>query len=113
MPCALRRGLAAIAGPAVICFVLSCADESRAQGIQPPVAEPYLFYNYYVAPNPAGGVGAAMYPSPRTNIPPHVGHTYITYQALSPHEFMYPHHRSYYRYHPGAGWTRAKVWWMW
>lgn len=111
MRCALRRFVFAVAAPALVTLVACAAAPARAQGIQPPVAEPYLFYNYYVAPNPMGGVGAAMYPSPRTNIPAHVGHTYITYQALNPHEFMYHHHRTYYRYHPGSGWTRAKVWW--
>jgi hypothetical protein len=111
MPSALRRTLCLAAGAAAFCGALATTGDVRAQGIQPPASEPYLFYNYYVAPK-AGGVGAGMYPSPRTNIPPHVGHTYITYQALAPHEFMYKHHRSYYRYHPGAGWTRAKVcWW--
>src|SRR5215469_9938667 len=52
-----------------------------------------LFYNYYVAGTPP----AQLYLSPRPT-PPLVGHTYITYQALYPHEFMYHHSRSYYGY---------------
>lgn len=71
-----------------------------------------LFYNYYVGPAPmAGGVAAGMYPAPLPT-PPLVGHTYITYQPLMPQEFLYQHHRSYHRHHPGRGWVSTKVhWW--
>lgn len=71
-----------------------------------------LFYNYYVGPAPvAGGAAAGMYPSPLPT-PPRVGHTYVTYQPLMPHEFLYKHHRHYYRHHPGRGWVTTKVrWW--
>ncbi len=69
---------------------------------------PDLFYNYW-APANCGGVAAAMYVSPRP-VPAHVGHTYITYQPLLPHEFMYHHSRSYHRYYDnGAGLTRTSV----
>ncbi len=68
-------------------------------------------YNYYVPPGPNGGVPAQLYVCPRPT-PPMVGHTYITYQALAPHEFLYRHHRVYYRYHPGGGTTVTTVhWW--
>ena len=66
-----------------------------------------LFYNYYVGPQPSGAA-AQMYISPLPT-PPRVGHTYVTYQPLMPHEFLYRHKRSYYTYNPGAGWTRTKV----
>lgn len=66
-----------------------------------------LFYNFYEGPDPSGAT-AGMYVSPRP-IPPHVGHTYYTYQPFMPHEYLYHHHRSHYTYNPGAGWTRAKV----
>lgn len=70
--------------------------------------QPDLFYNYYVPPT-CGGVGAELYLSPRP-VPPHVGHTYITYQPLYPHEFLYHHHRSYHRYYNGGqGLTRTCV----
>lgn len=70
--------------------------------------QPDLFYNYYVPPT-CGGVGAELYLSPRP-VPPHVGHTYITYQPLMPHEFMYHHHRTYHRYYnSGQGLTRTHV----
>jgi len=66
-----------------------------------------LFANYYVGPQP-GGRTASMVVSPLP-IPPHVGHTYTTYQPLMPHEYLYGHTRSHYSHVPGAGWTRAKV----
>lgn len=73
--------------------------------------QPDLFYNFY-AHGPCGGYPAQMYISPKP-VPPHVGHTYITYQPLMPHEFMYKHHRTYHQYYDsGRGLTRAKViWW--
>jgi hypothetical protein len=70
--------------------------------------QPDLFYNYYVPPT-CGGVGAELYLSPRP-VPAHVGHTYITYQPLMPHEFLYAHHRTYHRYYNGGqGLTRTHV----
>jgi hypothetical protein len=108
----LRATLRNLAAVPLVTFLFVAAHPCRAQGVRPPVSEPYLFYNYYVPPHPLGGVGAALYPAPRTTIPPLVGHTYITYQALAPHEFLYCHNRTYYRYHPGSGWTKARVcWW--
>lgn len=73
-------------------------------------AQPDLFANYYAYPH-AGGIPAQMYISPRPT-PPLVGHTYITYQPLMPHEFLYRHHRNYYTYHPYGGHTVTRVcWW--
>lgn len=81
-----------------------------------------LFYNYYV-PGENCGPPAQLYISPRPT-PPLVGHTYITYQPLMPHEMLYPHKRTYYRYdcahHKavnrttvrwGGAWTPGRVWW--
>jgi hypothetical protein len=74
--------------------------------------QPDLFYNYYAWPS-CTGLGAELYVSP-IPVPPHVGHTYITYQPLYPHEFMYPHHRTYHRYYNGGqGLNRTKVCWYW
>lgn len=67
-----------------------------------------LFYNYYAQPGPYNGAAAGMYPAPLP-VPPHVGHTYVTYQPFMPHEYLYKHHRSYYTYNRGAGWTRTNV----
>ena len=66
-----------------------------------------LFYNEYVGPGPCGAV-ASMYPAPLP-VPPSVGHTYVTYQPLMPHEYLYRHQRGYYTYNYGAGWTRTNV----
>jgi len=73
-------------------------------------AAPDLFYNYYVPPGPCAGVGAQLYLCP-VPTPPLVGHTYFTYQPLMPHEFLYPHCRTYMRYNPDGGWTRTLVSW--
>jgi hypothetical protein len=67
-----------------------------------------LFYNYYANPGPYNGAAAEMYVAPRP-VPPFVGHTWVTYQPLMPHEFLYKHQRSYYTYNRGAGWRRTNV----
>jgi hypothetical protein len=72
--------------------------------------QPDLFYNYYAWPS-CTGLGAELYVSPRP-VPQHVGHTYMTYQPLYPHEFLYPHHRTYHRYYNGGqGLNRTSVHW--
>jgi len=68
----------------------------------PPYGAPHradLFYNYYLNNN--CGVPAHMYTSP-VQTPPHVGHTYFTYQPMYPHEWMYKHHRTYVNYYDNA-----------
>lgn len=73
-------------------------------------AQPDLFANYYAYPH-AGGIPAQMYISPYPT-PQIAGRTYITYQPLMPHEFLYRHHRNYYTYHPRGGHTVTHVcWW--
>ncbi|MFZ5830850.1 MAG: hypothetical protein ACOY3P_12215 [Planctomycetota bacterium] len=67
-----------------------------------------LFPQYYSPPG-YGGQAAELYVSPRP-VPPFVGHTWITYQPLLPHEFMYPHCRTYTRYHE-AGVTTSHIRW--
>jgi hypothetical protein len=69
-----------------------------------------LFYNYYAPPVGASSVGAGLYPCPRPT-PPFVGHTYITYQPLMPHEFLYKHHRMYVTKHEDAPPTVTTVRW--
>ena len=71
---------------------------------------PDLFYNYYVPAGSQGGVPAQLYLSPRPT-PRLVGHTYVTYQPLMPHEFLYPHRRKYWRKNPDGGWTSTSVCW--
>jgi len=67
-----------------------------------------LFANYYVPPGSPAGVGAQLYPSPRPT-PPLVGHTYVTYPPLAPHEFLYQHCDHYRTVHCDGSVTRTKV----
>jgi len=84
--------------------------QSRCQAANTYVGSGDLFYNYYT-PSPGYGCSTAgMYPCPLP-APPLVGHTYITYQPLMPHEFMYKHRRSYKRIHPNGSVTRTRVSW--
>ncbi len=70
-----------------------------------------LFSDYYVPPGPCGGAPAQLYVAPRPT-PPVVGHVYVTYPPLMPHEFLYKHQRVYVRQNPGAGFTVTRArWW--
>lgn len=103
----LRIGLvaaAAVTAVVVVCSVRQAA--AQGPGI-PPVTQAY---NFYVPPDPYYGIGAQLYVSPRPT-PPRVGHTYITYEPLAPHEFLYEHHRVYRRVHPDGTATRVSVGW--
>lgn len=72
-------------------------------------AHPDIFYNYYVGPSAhGGGAVAQLYVSPRPS-PEYVGHTWITYPPLNPHEFMYGHCRKYHKYYRGGGYTESCV----
>ena len=85
-----------------------CRTCSNGECLYRFYGQPDLFYNYYAWPS-CTGLGAELYVSPRP-VPPHVGHTYITYQPLYPHEFMYDHHRTYHRYYNGGqGLNRTHV----
>lgn len=71
---------------------------------------PDLFANYWAGPN-CGGVSAQLYLAPQP-VPAYVGHTFHTYQPLMPHEFLYPHKRTYHRYYDeGRGMNRTSVKW--
>lgn len=105
-----RRLVCSLAASLTLAVSLGVPGSARAEDdcTYRNYGRPDLFYNYWVAPN-CGGVGAALYLSPRP-IPPHVGHTYITYQPLMPHEFLYHHHRGYHRYYnDGRGLNRTCV----
>jgi hypothetical protein len=87
---------------------LGCRTCSNGECLYRFYGQPDLFYNYYAWPS-CTGLGAELYVSPRP-VPPWVGHTYITYQPLMPHEFMYSHHRTYHRYYNGGqGLNRTHV----
>ena len=80
-------------------LALACHFNIASSGVaqaQQPTAPGDLFYNFY-APSAVGGPPAQMYLSP-VPTPPYVGHTYITYQPLMPHEFLYKHSRQYTRF---------------
>jgi hypothetical protein len=79
---------------------LGCRACSNGECLYRFYGQPDLFYNYYAWPS-CTGLGAELYVSPRP-VPPWVGQTYITYQPLYPHEFMYGHHRTYHRYYNGG-----------
>ena len=72
-------------------------------------AHPDIFYNFYQGPTASGvGTPAQLYVSPRPT-PPLVGHTYNTYPPLMPHEFLYQHHRTYYKHYQNGGYTSSHV----
>jgi hypothetical protein len=76
---------------------------------QAEAAHPDIFYNFYNGPTIYGaGQPAQLYISPRPT-PPMVGHTWITYPPLMPHEFMYHHKRKYYKHYRGGGYTTSCV----
>ncbi|MEX0677746.1 MAG: hypothetical protein WD063_11760 [Pirellulales bacterium] len=85
-------------------------------GATAEAAHPDIFYNFYNGPTIYGaGQPAQLYVSPQPT-PPLVGHTWITYPPLLPHEFMYHHKRKYWKYYRGGGYTTSCVrysscWW--
>lgn len=91
---------------AVIGMALSFAGQAAAQS---PYQYPTSFYNYYVGPG-QGGVVAQLYVAPLPTPPP-VGQTFITYEPLMPHNFLYKHARTYVRQHPNGQQTRTMVIW--
>lgn len=110
--CSTARNLAGlVAGLLVAGTSLVASGEAQAGKLfKGPQPQYDLFYNYYV--DGAGGVPAKLYISPRPT-PPVVGHTYMTYQPLMPHEYLYRPHLRVYRRWDGrllpANTTRA--WW--
>ena len=95
-----RFSQAAIAAVLAAATWFAMAGDARAQGYGAPgwaSPEP----NYYAMPTGPEGLTAALYPSPRPT-PPLVGQTYITYEPLAPHEFLYLHHHCYKTYNGDA-----------
>lgn len=109
-----RFGIGAVAVAAVTLALLAVAQQAEAGGHGRVVRHAYnpafdLFPQYY-APPAGTNLGAQMYVAPIPT-PPLVGHTWITYQPLMPHEMLYRHGRTYYRKNPNGGWTRVSVGW--
>jgi hypothetical protein len=109
----LRKGLRLTLVLAAVLAAWSVApdDSHQAYAVGRQRTAPDLFYNFYVSPGPCGTVGAQLYVCPRPT-PPLVGHTYVTYQPLMPHEFLYPHCRTYAHVHPDGRVTRTCVVWQ-
>jgi hypothetical protein len=103
------RKVLALVGAAVVLAMLGMIGSAQADGFRQSTPGD-LFYNFYAAPMGCQSVGAQMYPCPRPT-PAFVGHTYITYQPLMPHEFLYKHRRVYWTQHDDAPPTRTSVRW--
>jgi hypothetical protein len=104
-----RGKILAVVGMTILVAVCGMVSAARAEVVRHSTPGD-LFYNYYVPPVGPGSVGAELYLCPRPT-PPMVGHTYITYQPLMPHEFLYKHHRYYTTFHEDAPKTRTSVHW--
>jgi hypothetical protein len=95
------RALVAVAATGALVCALG-GSQARAE-------HPDIFYNFYNGPTIYGaGQPAQLYISPRPT-PPMVGHTWLTYPPLMPHEFMYHHKRKYYKYYRNGGYTTSCV----
>ncbi len=93
----LRATFAVIVGVAGVSQVAGSAQ-----------AQDGLFANQYTQ-GFANQNNAVMYIAP-VPVPPHVGHTYYTYQPLYPHEMMYLHNERYHSYYDqGRGLNRTGV----
>ncbi|QDV26169.1 hypothetical protein [Aureliella helgolandensis] len=67
-----------------------------------------LFANQYTQ-GYANQATAQMYVAP-VPVPAWAGHTYITYEPLAPHEFLYRHTDRYHNYYDGGrGLNRTKA----
>lgn len=105
------KGLRGLLVLAVLTTAAAClAPDSAMAQQRMGMTSGDLFYNYYQPPDPYWGLGAQLYVAPRPT-PPYVGHTFITYQPMMPHEFLYQHHRVYYRNNPDGTTTQTRVRW--
>lgn len=69
---------------------------------------PDLFYNYYTQGN-CNRTNAQMLVAP-VPVPPHVGHTFMTYQPFQPEEMLYWHTNRYHNYYDnGRGMNHTRV----
>ena len=77
-------------------------------GVGRGYGQPDLFYNFYTQGN-ANQTNAQMYVSPLP-VPPHVGHTFSTYQPFYPHEYLYWHQNRFHNYYDnGRGMNRTRA----
>jgi len=104
----LRTALASLTLLATWQFVTYQSPAAQAVHPQHLIPRGDLFYNYYADPGVCGTAAAELYISPQP-APPFVGHTYVTYQPLLPHEMLYQHKRTYWSHPWSGGWTRTRV----
>lgn len=77
-------------------------------GVGRGYGQPDLFYNFYTQ-GYANQTNAQLYVSPQP-VPPHVGHTYSTYQPFYPHESLYWHKNRFHNYYDnGRGMNRTRA----
>ncbi len=96
----LRAMLAALAVSCLSGFSTSTTAQA---------GHPDIFYNFYAGPRGYYPVAPTqLYVAPLPS-PPLVGHTWNTYPPLMPHEFLYHHHRSYYKHSHDGGYTVSRV----
>jgi hypothetical protein len=90
-------------------FVGDMSSGNSAAGCVPRTyGYPDLFYNNYTQGN-CNATNAQMYISP-VPVPPHVGHTFNTYQPWYPEEMLYWHTNRYHNYYDGGrGMNHTKV----
>ena len=80
----------------------TCLGAARAD-------HPDIFYNFYNGPTAVARVSRCNCTFPTAPRATSVGHTWITYPPLMPHEFLYHHHRKYYKYYRNGGWVSSCV----
>ena len=102
-----RFSLTAAVAIAAFCTV------GQANAWQGPYPAPRMQRAQMVPPGPIQqypNLNAPLYPSPRQDIPQHVGGTMITNPAFAPHEMLYEHdyHGVYAPYY-----YRVKGHWLW
>ncbi len=100
----LRTLIFAAAAVVLVVGTTWAGEPNRSHRAPQPVMDAPVPYNYYYPAQAAGGWPARLYLAPRP-VPPYVGYTYITYGALAPHEYLYPHMNVYIRNHASGGYT--------
>jgi hypothetical protein len=105
----LAVSLAVLAAFAIVCE-MDLGGDNQARAEYRVRSADQMFHNYYVPPCGYPTTGAQLYVSPRPT-PPLVGHTWITYEPLMPHEFLWKHRRTYIRHLPNGKTTRTTVHW--
>lgn len=102
----VRDTMRAMLAGLAVCCLLNVLVPAKVDA-----AHPDIFYNFYNGPSASGaGVPVQLYVAPRPT-PPLVGHTWVTYPPLMPHEFLYHHKRCYYKYYRNGGYTTSHVCW--